>query len=284
MIASIAGVGKIDVILDCANIGYAYAQNQCFSINGVDLALKYFESYGFIRVTAFIPASYLRRKPRDGSKGNVLMETEDWTKLNALVESRRISPVPPGDNDDVYILSYARRRNGFVVSNDFFRDHIAKIEVESLRRSMQMWIRESRCQYTFVRDEFVLYPQCKLYPLVMVAQSSRDQLKDAAVSAITTPAFEETELIETLTKCIESLKRQESNRSSQLKYLLLARASTYIEVRLIYSHLVLSHYFTNCSARVIMSLILLAQCGLQEPAEDDISMILQHLVRLPCTF
>jgi hypothetical protein len=73
-----------------------------------------------------------------------------------------VTVVPAGDHDDVYILHYARSNSGFVVSNDFYADHIRKLDNDSIRLSMSLWLAENRCGYTFVRGEFMLNPACPL--------------------------------------------------------------------------------------------------------------------------
>lgn len=44
-----------------------------------------------------------------------------------------------------------RDNNGFIISNDLFKDHMININVESTRFSMSIWIHEHRCGYTFTR-------------------------------------------------------------------------------------------------------------------------------------
>lgn len=60
--------------------------------------------------------------------------------------------VPAGDPDDLYILQYARMHKGFVVSNDFFADHISSLP-ETEKGAAQEWLRQARCSYTFVKRE-----------------------------------------------------------------------------------------------------------------------------------
>ena len=92
------------VVLDCANIGWAFGRS-CFSVHGVLLAMRFFDSLG-IASTGFLPASYARRKPSDDSRGNALMETEQLEELTALVDGGRITLVPPGCEDDLFVLSH----------------------------------------------------------------------------------------------------------------------------------------------------------------------------------
>jgi hypothetical protein len=153
----------VEVVLDCANIGWFFGC-ELFDMMGVLLALAYFESLGdLVKVTAFIPASYVRRKPNDGSRGNSLMQTSDWEQVNQLVLSKAISVVPAGENDDKYILSYAWQNNGYIVSNDYFMDHVAAVDNPQEREQMVQWLLDSRCAYTFTRDRLILSPDSKLW-------------------------------------------------------------------------------------------------------------------------
>ena len=96
--------GGLAVVLDCANIGWSFGRT-CFSAQGLLLALRFFESLN-IATTGFLPAHYARRKPSDDSRGNALMETEQLEQLSALVATNRITLVPSGCEDDLFILSH----------------------------------------------------------------------------------------------------------------------------------------------------------------------------------
>ena len=94
----------LSVVLDCANIGWSFGRSG-FSVQGVQLALRFFDSLG-IAAAGFLPAHYARRKPSDGSRDNALMETEQLEELAALVAARRVTLVPPGCEDDLFVLSH----------------------------------------------------------------------------------------------------------------------------------------------------------------------------------
>ena len=94
------------------------------------------------------------------------METHEWEMINRMVLSGAVTIVPAGDHDDVYILSYARAHNGYVVSNDHFVDHIKGLENESIKMSMILWLRMHRGGYTYIRDQFMLNPGCSLAALL----------------------------------------------------------------------------------------------------------------------
>lgn len=204
------------VVLDCANIAYAYGNNH-FNAKGIDVAIKFFLALN-IQVVAFLQASYVQKK--HCSK----MTTEDVDLLNSLVSSRKITLVPSGDHDDVFILSHARNCNAFVVSNDFFNDHLRSIIDESTRLSMKLWIEENRCSFTFLDNTtFMINPGNVLATLcgyLGFQEKKRDfnECVDTVVESLTST-------IEVLLKC---------ERYEELKYVLLARATTYIDVSLSY--------------------------------------------------
>lgn len=136
------------VVLDCANIGWSFGDTS-FSAIGLKFAYDYFNQFP-LNVYGFIPSSYVRKKPTDGSRGNCLMETNEWEIMNNLVKSRHMSIVPAGDNDDLYILQFAQNNNGFIISNDFYLDHLQSIESFDEQEAAKNWLSYYRCSYTFV--------------------------------------------------------------------------------------------------------------------------------------
>jgi hypothetical protein len=148
------------VALDAANIGWAYG-NASFSIKGVLIAIDFFHKVG-CTVRAFLPASFIKSKPNNGEKGNSLMITDDIDALLNLVSLSQLTIVPSGDSDDAYFITFARENNGFVVSNDHFRDHIRSIKCKSIARSLEVWLEDNRCGYTFVGDKFFINPSSRL--------------------------------------------------------------------------------------------------------------------------
>ena len=158
---------KLLVVLDCANIGWNYGKNELFNVHGLELVLDYFLKVSIIcKVVAFIPSSYVRYRPSDGTRGNAKMMTEDIDKLESMIKECRISIVPAGDDDDAYILSYAREHHGYILSNDLYNNHVASIENKHVRDIIRNYLNEFRIGYTFVNDTFYLNPASKLYGLL----------------------------------------------------------------------------------------------------------------------
>jgi hypothetical protein len=209
---------KTFVVLDCANIGWAHGENH-FSAEGIRIALAFFARYN-VDIAAFIPSSYLKRKPSNGSKGNSVMETDDWEQLAVLVRTGDVTVVPAGDHDDVYILSFARSNNGFIVSNDFFADHIAGIEEKSIQRSMKLWLNVNRCGFTFMKNASFMINPGNVLSIVLGHLRFQERILDFSKS--------QSIIINTLTSTIQVVLQLEG--FMQLKYLLLARAASYMEV------------------------------------------------------
>lgn len=149
------------VVLDCANIGWAYGIDR-FCIRGVQLALQMLSKY-MLHVVAFLPASYHRRRPARGDRGNALMETDEWEVLDSLVHQRVVTIVPAGDADDLYILTFARQRSGYVISNDHYTDHLQSLTDAAVKQLTIEWLSRHRCSYAFVGDEFMLNPARYVY-------------------------------------------------------------------------------------------------------------------------
>ena len=209
---------KTFVVLDCANIGWSHGENH-FSVEGIRIALAFFARYN-VDIAAFIPSSYLRRKPKDGSKGNSVMETDDWEQLSVLVRTGDVTVVPAGDHDDVYILSFARSNNGFIVSNDFFADHIASIEEKTIQRSMKLWLNVNRCGFTFMKNVSFMINPGNVLSTVLGHLHFQERISD----------FDKNQsiIINTLSNTIQVVLQLQG--FMQLKYLLLARAASYMEV------------------------------------------------------
>ena len=221
---------KTLIVLDCANIGWGHGEDH-FSIPGIVSALSFFSRWN-VEIAAFIPSSYLKKKPRDGRKGNSVMETDDWEQLATLVRTGDITVVPAGDHDDVYILSFARSNNGFIVSNDFFSDHISSLQEPSIQRSMKFWLNVNRCGFTFMKNTIFMINPGNVLSTVLGYLNFQEKILH----------FDENcgRIINALSDSIKVLL--ECQGFPQLKYLLLARATSYMEVILFYH---LCHIMSN---------------------------------------
>lgn len=156
---------RVCVVVDAANVGWAHGNGVCFSPTGVSVAIDHIKSLSqlgdMVDIMAFLPASYMRKRPSKHSNvtGNALMITDEWEALDDLVGTGHLTLVPAGDHDDVYLLTYARLHNGYVVSNDFFADHMRGVSNPTVKKSFQLWLESRRASYAFPKpSEFMLNP------------------------------------------------------------------------------------------------------------------------------
>lgn len=172
-------VEKLIVVLDCANIGYDYGNQVEFNSLGVKIAIDFFSKH-LVKVVGFIPRHLLDVKPRVGIKAKTQYNIESNLKhadnssniLNDLVWQGKVSVVPSAEKDDLYILSYARDRNGYVVSNDLYRDHAQALHESGVNDGAALWIEERRCGFTFVDNEFMLNPESNLAAVLFASIAS----------------------------------------------------------------------------------------------------------------
>lgn len=176
--------GKLLVVLDAANIGFAYGRGagpggrDKFDATGIKCAIEYFYlRCSNVICTAFIPAAFLRCRPGPGSTHssvngqNALMQTDEWERLDGMVQSGVLVVVPAGDDDDVYAIHYARLHAGFIVSNDLFGSHVHKVASTSKRKALQLWLQDNRCGYTFaLGGEFLPNPSSGLVRALKITQ------------------------------------------------------------------------------------------------------------------
>ncbi|GMF11336.1 unnamed protein product [Phytophthora lilii] len=81
-----------------------------------------------VKCVAFAPNFWPNVKPAPGAAGpreNGAMETDDWALLDELVQKDHVILTPSQAHDDFYVIDYAVKYDGFIVTNDMFRDHVA---------------------------------------------------------------------------------------------------------------------------------------------------------------
>lgn len=237
-------LSNIHVVLDCANIGWQYGDRKRFNAIGVSKAIYYFQLNG-CKITAFLPMNMVKKKPSNG-KGNSLMETEEFDILNSFVEDGILTLVPSGDYDDHYILHYARENAAFIISNDFFMDHLAELTIKSIKNSMQIYLNNNRCGYTFVNNEFMINPNGNLFKTIINIQ---DIVKYEICNDQDNSMKSNNAIIESLTQTIEVLIL--NNKIFELKFLLIARSHAYFEINsfvqaLTDAELIIQNIDSNC--------------------------------------
>lgn len=120
------------VVLDGANV--ARQKDGVTSIPKLAAAIEYFRSSACasskfpIMCVAFVPNFWLNAKPAAAGAGpreNGNMHTDEWEMLRQLVEKDHVTLTPSQAHDDFYVIDYAVKYDGFIVTNDMFRDHVA---------------------------------------------------------------------------------------------------------------------------------------------------------------
>ncbi|CAN0388971.1 unnamed protein product [Discosporangium mesarthrocarpum] len=142
--------------------------NKTFSCRGVQLAIEYFRTAGH-RVVGFLPDYLLDLKRRNGldrAKKLGVAEVkasklpDDVALLQGLTEDGLLVATPPQDYDDSYCIKYAMAREGYVVTNDLYRDHVKGLEGKGRKKAeaARRWIKQRSISFTFVGDEFFPNP------------------------------------------------------------------------------------------------------------------------------
>ena len=138
------GVEAPLIVVDAPNVAMRHGLNEKFSCKGIQLALNYFHGAGH-DVIAFLPDYYLNfervgelRRQARLKIGNVRPSQipDDVQILQDLVNRGFIVGTPSQDYDDSYCINYAKRRGGYVVSNDMYRDHVKRFETRALREEV----------------------------------------------------------------------------------------------------------------------------------------------------
>ncbi|ETI50968.1 hypothetical protein F441_05606 [Phytophthora nicotianae CJ01A1] len=152
------------IVIDAPNVAMRHGKGKVFSCAGIELAVNYFQALGH-RVVAFIPDYMLQsdeeRRERE-EQGEVLTASkipDDVALLEHLMHKGVLIPTPPQDYDDSYSIQYAGLHNGYVVTNDLFRDHIVNMVGPRERKvAMRVWLRAHQISYSWVRNEFLPNP------------------------------------------------------------------------------------------------------------------------------
>ena len=233
--------GKVLVVLDAANIGFEYGRGQGggggsnqgrsdrFDPSGIEQAINYFyNDFANAVVTAFIPAAMVRRRPQLQQGGssvhgqNALMQTDELDRLEHLVRSGVLIVVPAGDDDDTYAIAYARLHAGFLVSNDHYDSHARSLSSTSKRASLQAWLKDNRCGYTFAPGgEFMPNPGSALVASLRVADSSQ---RLGALTGLPSPLVRALESLDAAAEALLVCSQQGHGRASLL-HVLMARVA-----------------------------------------------------------
>lgn len=65
------------------------------------------------------------------------------------------------DHDDLYMIEYASERDGWVLTNDMYRDHVGRLEGGDAA-ALQHWLRRRLISYTLAGRELIPNPSALL--------------------------------------------------------------------------------------------------------------------------
>jgi len=143
---------KHQIAIDCANVAcqYVYNLNNLGDGLGPVAAYRYWKEEGH-EVKVFVMQRKLKN-PKNPE--NVMANIEDFER--EIPQKDRII-IPVSGDDDSYFISWAVKKGAILVSNDLLRDHRGRLKGGELKK-FNSWIRNGRCGYIFVDDEFIPDP------------------------------------------------------------------------------------------------------------------------------
>lgn len=171
------------IVLDAANIGWG-AGNKVCSGEGLIEVINFCRKHG-LRPVAFLPNQYLYN-PKNPKR--LITNLDD---VNSEVENGVVIPVPPKDDDDLYMLTYAQKKDAKLISNDLFRDYISSSE----DTTAESWVKNNVISYSFVLDEF--FPNPKFIKYFENSESETTKInipKDPAEKSSTSKISEPVEI------------------------------------------------------------------------------------------
>ena len=148
------------VVLDAANLACRAGEaNRVATAAAVEAAYNYWTHRGH---TVKVVVS--ERHARRGNRRPVTSKTSTGIQINLdevyeIFDASSILAIPPQNHDDSYMLEYALRVDGVVVSNDRFRDWVAKHRSPG---EAEAWIRSHVIGYTFADGMYMSDPDFKL--------------------------------------------------------------------------------------------------------------------------
>ncbi|ETV81543.1 hypothetical protein, variant 1 [Aphanomyces astaci] len=133
------------VVLDAANV--ATVSSGILRVQRLEAALEYFQRLN-VRCIAFAPRYWV-----DGLQ--VFEDDATKSTLRALVDTDKLVLTPPQAHDDYYVIDYATKHDGYVVSNDMFRDHVMHKRRFNGHTLTIAWVKTRCIDFTFVGLEFL---------------------------------------------------------------------------------------------------------------------------------
>ncbi|GLD64676.1 protein KHNYN-like protein, partial [Lates japonicus] len=136
------------IIIDGSNVAMSHGLGHFFSCRGIALAVQHFWDGGHRRICAFLPQWRQKSDPR--IKEQHYLTTLQKLGLLSYTPSREVQGKRISSYDDRFMLQYAQKTDGVIVTNDNLRD---------LSDESPVWrdiIKKRLLQYTFVGDHFMV--------------------------------------------------------------------------------------------------------------------------------
>ena len=126
---------------------------ETFNCKRIKLAISYWQNRDH-QVIGFVPLYLI--EPRPGAHPS--LRQEDISYLRGLLQAGLLALTPSQSYDDSFAIEYATQKNGFIVTNDMFRDHFSKITKKEVKKLKQRLI-----AFSFVNDEFLPDPDSHFF-------------------------------------------------------------------------------------------------------------------------
>jgi hypothetical protein len=166
------------IIIDASNIAMRHGKNSFFSVKGIQVVAEYWQKNGH-KVICFLPDYLFSYDQVNLKKKLSQMNIKEFKAsqmpdnvglLNNLAAKGFVIKTPPQDYDDSYSIQYAKRTNGYLVTNDKFRDYLEKQTSKEDKAREQRWVKDHSISFTFNGDEFLPNPDCKLFQRYQYAE------------------------------------------------------------------------------------------------------------------
>ncbi|OQR99211.1 hypothetical protein ACHHYP_07224 [Achlya hypogyna] len=168
------------VVLDAANVATVSPGN--LQAERLRAALECFARMD-VRAVAFAPRYWL-----DGNQ--LFRDDAGKAIIQALVNENKLVLTPPQAHDDFYVIDYATKHNGFVVTNDMFRDHIMNKRRFNGEVLTTAWVKSHCIDFTFVLDEFL--PNSQMMDMVLRKNVAAPPVAPTTSTTLTTTLLPET--------------------------------------------------------------------------------------------
>ena len=142
-------VGLRPIVIDGSNVAMAHGKNKVFSAKGIKIVADHFKQSGHSKIVAFVPQ--FRKKSGQVADRSVLEGLEEEGVV-VFTPSREVGVERITSYDDTFVLDYAAKHGGVVITRDNYRD---------LAHSKPEWlevVKKRILMPTFVGEDEVMWP------------------------------------------------------------------------------------------------------------------------------